>query len=107
MWNWQLVGNKTVKRFLEEIMPHIVVKRLQAELLYMFCNECKAPYRRALGLSLDELNWREGVYEDLKALNRGEAPATTKRENPARGCDSLNFRVSGRGLVEVPDPLVQ
>ena len=105
MWNWSIAGNKIVLNFLEQIMPLLVVKRAQAELLYKYLKERKTPYRRTNGLHPDEVLWRESVYQNIFSLNRGTEPATTERNDPVTGCDSLNSQETVRGKAEEPSPL--
>lgn len=39
MWRWGTSGNKIVPKILKKLLPYLIVKHKQAELVLMFCNQ--------------------------------------------------------------------
>jgi len=61
-WRYGLYSVNDIRRLLEDILPYLVVKREQAELLLTFCKE-HVSYRPATEVEIE-------IYYDLKELNR-------------------------------------
>jgi hypothetical protein len=109
MYRWTVVGNKMIKTILETLLPHLVVKQEQAKNLLAFIEYSDSfPLVRK-----GKKGWTKNTDVDVmttywltaKALNH-PAPATTKRENPVMGSDSLNSQETVREELEEVLPLV-
>lgn len=78
IWRIRCMGNQLVRSFLDKIMPYLIVKKPQAELLYDFLSNWEIPYRRSEGISEKELQRREEAYQKMRKLNAVGAAATTE-----------------------------
>jgi len=70
----EIKGKKALKEFLPEIIPYLIVKKTQAELLLEFCQMDYA-YRR----KKDKTDWNRAleIFDELKIL-KGKPVATTE-----------------------------
>lgn len=91
IYRWD-IRSQAAKRFLETIVPYLIVKKEQAELAlaferrkeqYLYNQKGSKGFSR---LSDEEIRWRQSVKDQLKALKRNYAtyikngaPSTTKR----------------------------
>lgn len=96
---WQLYGRKKVKAALELLLPQLRVKHEIALAVLEFCNT----HKFIRNLSREELRRREELFLRVKKLIR-PVPATTKSEDPERGCDSLNSPATVREESEAVLP---
>ncbi len=87
LWRWSAVGNIQVGPILNELLPHLVVKKAQAENVLAFLDVYKNSNRWSKR-SLEDTDMMKDFWLKAKALNR-PAPATTERETPVTGSDSL------------------
>lgn len=78
IFRWVLSGRLAVPPCLKELLPLLIVKREQAEVLLRYCDETTAPVARRLGVSEAELQRREQAYQRMRKLNAVGAPATTE-----------------------------
>jgi hypothetical protein len=71
---WEVKGKKALKDFLPKVIPYMILKKRQAELLQEFC-EMPYNYRR----KLDQTNWNRTlvIFEELREL-KCKSPATTE-----------------------------
>jgi hypothetical protein len=71
---WELKGKKALKEFLPKVIPYMILKKAQAELLLEFC-EMPYAYRRLK----DQTIWTRvlEIFEELKRL-KYKSPATTE-----------------------------
>src|SRR4029077_6250253 len=102
LWCWAACGNKQVGPILMELLPHLVVKKENALNVLSFLETFK-PRHRHTPITLEDKAERESYWLKAKALNRPVA-ATTERDAPVMGCDSLNSQETVRGVVEAPLP---
>lgn len=78
IYDWYIRNKKELKIFLENIIPHLRVKKDRAQHLLDYCNhvtDCKYPRK---GLSKDELNFREEAYKKMRKFNEIKAAAETE-----------------------------
>lgn len=68
----------TLRWLLPQLIPHLVVKRRQAEILIRFLDECKYHGKK---LNAEQLLRRELLAEELRRLN--EKPAAQRRREEA------------------------
>ena len=86
MYRWGTSGNIVVPKILKQLLPYLVIKKKQAELVIMFCETRKVKgFRRNEKLPISELQRREEFYWKVKKLNAVGAPATTKQEDTREG----------------------
>lgn len=88
---WDCSGNTQAISVLSVLLPHLVVKKRQAENLMTFLDmAARIPMKHRTQQEMYELDafWMSG-----KGLNR-PAPATTERDNPVMGSDSLNLQAT-------------
>lgn len=78
LWRWTINAQAEVKKLLQTIRPHLLVKHEQADLAIWFMDRKSAPFNRKLGLSDEEIRLREEAYQKMRKLNAVGAAATTK-----------------------------
>jgi hypothetical protein len=91
IWRIRFAGRIKLIPFIKQLIPYLIVKKKQAELLLEFCENWIAPGRKEHGyrdrVSVQELQRREEAYLKMRKLNAVGAAATTKsisiRENEA------------------------
>jgi hypothetical protein len=76
IWRWAMGGRQDIMKFIPEILPYLIVKKPQAILMMEFCKGWKIPFARGVGLSDEELQWREEMYWKMRKLNAVGAAAT-------------------------------
>jgi hypothetical protein len=85
IYRWKIYGYQAAE-FLEAIRPYLKIKRKQADLAIWFVTAKK------------DLTYaqRDEIWQEMKALNRGESPAETKRietgSNPLSDSPTLPTR---------------
>ena len=108
MYRWCVVGNTAIRPILEALLPYLIVKQEQARNALEMVRYIDSFPRVRKGKRGWTKNTEQAVLETFfvkgKALNQ-LTPATTERENPVTGCDSLNSRESVRGESEAVPPL--
>lgn len=81
IWRIRFAGRLKLMPFIKEILPYLIVKKKQAELMMEFC-ENWVTTRNELGqkicTSSKELQRREEAYQKMRKLNAVGAAATTK-----------------------------
>ena len=91
IYHWYMRDKNRVRLFLENVIPHLRVKKYRALHLLDFCKHLQnAPLRGYLGLSQEELDYREDMYVKMREFNGNKVGATTKSIGPEKACDSLN-----------------
>src|SRR5690606_39544108 len=88
MWRIRFGGRVTVITFLKNLLPYLMVKKKQAELLLEFCEKWVSPRDKRLKISESELQRREDTYQKMRKLNAVGAAATTK-SFCARECEAI------------------
>mgnify|MGYP001561094373 CR=1 FL=1 len=70
MYRWGTSGNFVVPTILKQLLPYLVVKKEQAELVIKYCSKVKTTgFRRNKKLPINQLLWREDFYQKMKKLN--------------------------------------
>ena len=70
VYRWGTSGNEAVPKILRELLPYLIVKKQQAELVIKFCETRKVTgFRRNQKLPIKELLRREEFYKKVKKLN--------------------------------------
>jgi hypothetical protein len=108
---WSVVGNRATRPILEALLPHLVIKQEQAKNALAMIDYIDSFPRVRKGTrgwtKLTDEHVLESYWLKAKELNH-VTPATTKREGPVMGCDSLTSCESMRGDFEVsPPPTIQ
>lgn len=68
-WHWRLAVQGNVARFLEEIRPHVIVKKEEVELAFEFLNSLRRVKSELLDeTAAAELLLRGALRERMKAL---------------------------------------
>lgn len=78
MYRWNINRRQTIIEVLPKLIPYLVIKKEQAQLLLDVLSDWEIPYNRKLGLSPEELQRRELAWITMKQLNAVGAAATTK-----------------------------
>jgi len=82
IWRIRFGGRVTLIPFVKQLLPYLIVKRPQAELLLEFCEKWETPGKKEHGyrdrVSEKELQRREEAYLKMRKLNAVGAAATTK-----------------------------
>jgi hypothetical protein len=90
IYHWYMRDKNRVALFLENILPYLRVKKDRALHLLDFCRHLQAaPLRGYLGLSQEELDYRENMYIKMREFNGNKVGATTKSLGHESACDSL------------------
>ncbi len=81
IWRIRFAGRLKLMPFIKELIPYLIVKKKQAELMLDFCEKWVTT-RNHLGqkivTSSEELQRREDAYQKMRKLNAVGAAATTK-----------------------------
>lgn len=96
MYRWGTCGSDGVARMLRQLYPYLLVKKKQAAVVLDFCMNKTIPYKRQHGVSKEQIQWREELYQKVRKLNAVGALATTEYQGPEKGCDSLASHESVR-----------
>ncbi len=83
IYRWMKVGDsQPLIDILEELLPCLIVKKRQAELVLEYIKTKKTSgFQRNQGIPEEELQRRQDFYLRVKELNAVGAPATTNRED--------------------------
>ena len=84
IWRIRFAGRLKLMPFIKELMPYLIVKKKQAELMLDFCEKWETT-RKEFGQKTvtapEELQRREEAYLKMRKLNAVGAAATTKSES--------------------------
>ncbi len=81
MWRIRFGGRLKLMPFINNLMPYLIVKKKQAELMLDFCEKWVTPINengKRSRVSDQELQRREEAYLKMRKLNAVGAAATTK-----------------------------
>lgn len=82
VWRIRFAGRLKLIPFIQELLPYLIVKKPQAELMLDFLTKWEAPGRKEHGyralVSDQELQRREEAYQQMRKFNLVGAAATTK-----------------------------
>jgi hypothetical protein len=81
IWRIRFAGRITLMPFIKQLLPYLMVKKRQAEVVLDFCEKWVTPYARSTLVSDEELQRREEAYLIMRKLNAVGAAATTKPES--------------------------
>jgi len=74
LFKWQIVNLAQTKQLCEEILPHLITKKRNAELLLEFCNIRMNPdIRKGVVMSKGQNTWSvriDKIYQELRILNK-------------------------------------
>lgn len=103
---WELVGNKQAGPVLSSLVPFLVVKKQQAEIVLEFLRDYAStrPGHLRYHRPLEEMARFDSYWIKVKGLNR-PAPATTERDDPATGSYSLTSEETRRVSSEAKTPV--
>lgn len=81
IWRIRFGGRLKLMPFIKELLPYLIVKKKQAELMLDFCQKWVTT-RNELGQKIvtsdEEIQRREDAYKKMRKLNAVGAAATTK-----------------------------
>jgi hypothetical protein len=80
-----VTSKRGVATVLKKVLPYLIEKREQAEVLLDYCKRVKAPENCKSGVSPEELQFREDCYLKMAELKKTGAPATTERADTREG----------------------
>jgi hypothetical protein len=82
MWRIRFAGRLKLMPFIENLLPYLIVKKKQAEVVLDFCKNWVTPGKKEHGyrdcVSDQELQRREDAYLKIRKLNAVGAAATTE-----------------------------
>lgn len=85
IWRIRFAGRLTLIPFIKQLLPYLIVKKPQAELVLEFCENWETPGKKEHGyrdqVSEKELQRRERAYLTMRKLNAVGAAATTKSKS--------------------------
>lgn len=68
---WELVVKDQICLFIRKILPYLIVKKRNAEIVLKFCENMKPMTEgHRFGVPKDELEFRESCFQELKPLQR-------------------------------------
>lgn len=79
IYRWVLGGRFDIIKFLNTLLPYLIVKRQQAEIVLDLLEHWEMPWNKKTGTSESEIQRREDAYSKVRKLNAVGAPATTER----------------------------
>lgn len=89
IWRIRFGGRVKLIPFIKELLPYLIVKKKQAQLLLEFCENWVSPGKKEHGyrdrVSDQELQRREEAYLKMRKLNAVGAAATTKSKSTREG----------------------
>ena len=92
IWRIRFAGRLKLMPFMEKLLPYLIVKKRQAEVVLDFCKNWKTSDRNELGqkkqVDSQELQRREEAYLKMRKLNAVGAAATTKSFG-TRECEAI------------------
>jgi hypothetical protein len=106
VYNWVVQNKEEVTKVLKALLPYLMIKREQAENVLQFIEYCEANPAKYQGNAVKKTTddaVLTSYWLKAKELNQRE-PATTKRENPEMGSNSLNSRETMREESEAVLP---
>ena len=81
IWRIRFAGRLSLMPFVRNLLPYLIVKKKQAELMLDFCEKWTTPVNeggRRVRVSDEELQRREEAYLKMRKFNAVGAAATTK-----------------------------
>lgn len=85
IWRIRFAGRLKLIPFVENLLPYLIVKKKQAELILDFCKNWETPGQKERGyracVSHQELQRREEAYLKMRKLNAVGAAATTESKS--------------------------
>lgn len=81
IWRIRFAGRIKLMPFIKNLLPYLIVKKKQAELMLEFCENWSSPKNengKRAQVSEKELQRREDAYLKMRKLNAVGAAATTK-----------------------------
>jgi hypothetical protein len=92
IWRIRFAGRLTLMPFIRQLLPYLIVKKKQAEVVLNFCENWVTPGKKEHGyrdlVSDQELQRREEAYLLMRKLNAVGAAATTKSFS-TRECEAI------------------
>ena len=77
IYRWGTSGSNIVPEILKKLLPYLIEKKKQAELVIMFCEGKKTKgFQRSNYLPKKEIRWREDLYQKVRKFNATGAAAT-------------------------------
>jgi len=81
VYRWRINSKRGSIKCLKKLMPYLITKREQAEILLSFCKNTPPPKKRSAGLSQEQLKLREDLFNKIKKLKECIGPLTTERRD--------------------------
>jgi hypothetical protein len=81
MHSWRLSGNKNKEAFILGILPHLVIKRQQAEVFLEFIRIPRCNQWSDKESVSNNKNLRDSLMKKLSALNHGKVSVTTNMQD--------------------------
>lgn len=84
IWRIRFAGRLSLMPFIKHLLPYLIVKKKQAEMMLDFCEKWETPINengKRSRVSEKELQRREEAYLKMRKLNAVGAAATTKSES--------------------------
>lgn len=78
IYKWEITSRKTVKEFLDLLIPFLTVKKKCAMHLREYCENFKPQIKCMDGVDSVELSIREDAYHKMRKLNNRKVAAETK-----------------------------
>lgn len=85
IYRWAVTSKRKAIKVLKKVRPYLIEKKEQADVLFDYCKKVKAPENRKVGISPEELQFREDAYLLMRKLKESGAPATTERNDTGDG----------------------
>lgn len=81
MYRWEMRKRKLLIPMLKTLIPYLVIKKRQAELLLETLSIWEMPYNKKEGMCPREIQRRDLAWEQMRQFNAVGAAATTKPQN--------------------------
>jgi hypothetical protein len=78
MYRWEMRKRHLLIEILKKLIPYLIVKKPQAELLLETLSTWIMPFNRKIGICPHEIQRRDLAWEEMRKLNAVGAAATTK-----------------------------
>lgn len=90
IYEYKITKTEKIIEIIEMILPYLRIKKNRALHLLEYCRHKLAYGSRCYsGVEIDELNYREDMYQKMRELNGNKVAATTKSLERESVCDSL------------------
>ena len=90
VYRWRINSKRQVINCLKKILPWLIVKKEEAEVLLDFCKKVKPWFKGGKPMTDNELAFREDFYQKMKELKKCEVAASTERKDLETENDSQN-----------------